>query len=530
MRQQNDNLSDRLVFIGFDEQARAALRGLQPLLRAAMGPALEKFYKQLLATPDTRRFIKDESLIPHLKKKQADHWEIIASATFDETYLRGVRAIGHGHARLGMEPRWFVDGYAVIAGHLVEAVVARFFSRLFRRRAQRAAAAVSSIVKALMVDINLATTAYYEPAEAEHRRLEAERETSRQQQETVLKLVSEALGRLAAGDLTARMDGDLAPAFAGLKSDFNDAIEKLERALLSVSANAQAIHVGTQEMAMAVDDLSRRTEQQAASLEQTAAALDQVTATVKRSAEGAAHAAEAVTAATADAQGGTMVVRDATSAMSEQQFSMRLSRVCAGMVCRVGGDVAAPTPHRPGRADLPSRPGEFHPEPLTDPDMNLSIHPARAIHRRLPPSVEIGGLLRSPVGPSLQRGWPPPFAPWALPHFSTTTEESAPAWPVGISASRISRLCLFPWHRQTGSQVPCKSLDKIHAFYTPDTAWPVCRSPPRSSRGMRAPPVLMSPKAFRCVCEGSLALVSLIHTWRDHCHAFSTTLTTAAFG
>ena len=209
--------------------------------------------------------------------------------------------------------------------------------------------------------------------------------------------------------------------------------------------------------------------------------------------------------------------------------SILLSRT-SPVASRVGGDVAAPTPHRPGRADLPSRPGEFHPEPLTDPDMNLSIHPARAIHRRLPPSVEIGGLLRSPVGPSLQRGWPPPFAPWALPHFSTTTEESAPAWPVGISASRISRLCLFPWHRQTGSQVPCKSLDKIHAFYTPDTAWPVCRSPPRSSRGMRAPPVLMSPKAFRCVCEGSLALVSLIHTWRDHCHAFSTTLTTAAFG
>jgi hypothetical protein len=26
----------------------------------------------------------------------------------------------------------------------------------------------------------------------------------------------------------------------------------------------------------------------------------------------------------------------------------------------------------------PSRPGEFHPEALTDPDVNLSIHPARA--------------------------------------------------------------------------------------------------------------------------------------------------------
>ena len=27
----------------------------------------------------------------------------------------------------------------------------------------------------------------------------------------------------------------------------------------------------------------------------------------------------------------------------------------------------------------PSRPGEFHPEPLTDPYVNLSIHTARAI-------------------------------------------------------------------------------------------------------------------------------------------------------
>ena len=37
---------------------------------------------------------------------------------------------------------------------------------------------------------------------------------------------------------------------------------------------------------------------------------------------------------------------------------------------------------------MPSRPGEFHPEPLTDPDLTLSRHPARATERRLPPPVE----------------------------------------------------------------------------------------------------------------------------------------------
>jgi hypothetical protein len=52
---------------------------------------------------------------------------------------------------------------------------------------------------------------------------------------------------------------------------------------------------------------------------------------------------------------------------------------------------------------LPSRPGEFHPEPLTDPDRILSHHPARAIARRLPPSTEQRVPPGEPVGPHQRR-------------------------------------------------------------------------------------------------------------------------------
>ena len=56
---------------------------------------------------------------------------------------------------------------------------------------------------------------------------------------------------------------------------------------------------------------------------------------------------------------------------------------------------------RAKRRFLPSRPGEFHPEPLTDPDLILSHHPARVTARRLPPSAEpSGSSWRPPVGPS----------------------------------------------------------------------------------------------------------------------------------
>ena len=44
--------------------------------------------------------------------------------------------------------------------------------------------------------------------------------------------------------------------------------------------------------------------------------------------------------------------------------------------------------NRTQRWATPSRPGEFHPEPLTEPDVSLSTYPARATHRRLPPSAK----------------------------------------------------------------------------------------------------------------------------------------------
>src|ERR1700751_3747204 len=52
---------------------------------------------------------------------------------------------------------------------------------------------------------------------------------------------------------------------------------------------------------------------------------------------------------------------------------------------------------------LPSRPGEFRPEPLTDPCLTVSGHTARAPPGRLAPSAEAIRFLRVPVDPSRSR-------------------------------------------------------------------------------------------------------------------------------
>jgi hypothetical protein len=51
--------------------------------------------------------------------------------------------------------------------------------------------------------------------------------------------------------------------------------------------------------------------------------------------------------------------------------------VSAGLGART---LLAPAAATTARTHLPSRPGEFHPEPLTEPDLSLSTYPARATH------------------------------------------------------------------------------------------------------------------------------------------------------
>src|SRR6267154_6226384 len=94
---------------------------------------------------------------------------------------------------------------------------------------------------------------------------------------------------------------------------------------------------------------------------------------------------------------------------------------------------------------MPSRPGEFHPEPLTDPDLNLSIHPARVTARRLPPSAEPSGSPRySPVGPS-STAMTRPLRSTSITLASSLLRGSPPLSGASVlSASRLEPLVLFP--------------------------------------------------------------------------------------
>ena len=131
------------------------------------------------------------------------------------------------------------------------------------------------------------------------------------------------------------------------------------------------------------------------------------------------------------------------------------------------------------RQRWPSRPGEFHPKPLTDPDLNLSIHPARVTARRLPPSAEPSGSSRfDPVGPRSTTMTHPLRSMGIAPlrrYYEAVRPSPAHRY---FQPHGWSRLCFFPWHRRPGSHVPYRSLVELRAAYTPDAARSVSGHPP----------------------------------------------------
>ena len=262
-------------------------------------------------------FSNSEAHIARAKDAQIGHWRSIASGKFDAQYYANVRRIGEAHARIGLEPRWYIGGYALIAKSLVAATIEEHWpkSLISRRRKGMEKAlgkSLGALMKAIFLDMDLSRSVYIDAAEASKaaRAEELARERAR-----VMAAFDEGLERLAAQDLTFRIVERLPEAYERLQANFNEAIDNLTTVVEGVAASSNVLQNGTSEISVASDDLSRRTEQQASSLEETASALGEITDAVRKTADMSKHARDVVGTTHGASQKGAEAIRNAVDAM-----------------------------------------------------------------------------------------------------------------------------------------------------------------------------------------------------------------------
>ncbi len=314
---QQTSMKDRLDFIGMGPAEMARLRKQDKSIEHAMDRALSDFYVKVRQTPDLHKHFPTDDSTRSARKRQHDHWRRIMTAEFDEGYQKSITRIGDVHAAIGLDPRWYIGGYANVLHTLIEETVGR--RRTFTSGARRNLADdLSVLVRAALLDIELSTSAYLNRLDEARRKVE-------DQQRQDFEAIAAALSRLAVGDHSVRIDERL-----NQETRFNETAEQIGKMLTGIRQATSSIVAGSSEIAASADDLARRTEQQAASLEQTAASLEQLTETVNAT---AARAKEAEAIATR-----ARVVADKSGNLADEtRIAMRLVSEGATQMTQIVG-------------------------------------------------------------------------------------------------------------------------------------------------------------------------------------------------
>jgi methyl-accepting chemotaxis protein len=143
------------------------------------------------------------------------------------------------------------------------------------------------------------------------------------EQRRVVETLTEGLGKLSEGDLTAHIGGDFPASYAVVKSNFNDALGNLRGLIGAVRDSAEAIRSGAGEIADASENLAERTQSNAASLEETNAAINQVDTRLRVSTEAAARTVARASEAIGVVNGGREVTDEAVQAMGRVSESAK---------------------------------------------------------------------------------------------------------------------------------------------------------------------------------------------------------------
>ncbi len=326
---QKAQLKERLDFVGLGEAERRHLSDVQPLVRKAVGEALDTFYGKAKAHPHTAGFFASDAHIAHAKSRQASHWDVISSGRYDGDYVDAVSAVGRTHARLGLEPRWYIGGYAMILDGILRAVIADEMKGFFRKRkAAVLADHLSAVVKAALVDMDYAISVYLEALNDEREKAETERQEAKCEQEGALAALDAALKNLAGGDLTAELWQQLAPGFSELKQNYNSSLASLDAAMGEINQSVDQVRAEVAEISGATDNIARRTEQQASALEQTAAALEEITTLSQDSARRTREVQAIVRESASETVRSGEVVEEAIAAMDDiEQSSQKMTQI-----------------------------------------------------------------------------------------------------------------------------------------------------------------------------------------------------------
>jgi methyl-accepting chemotaxis protein len=258
----------RLAFLQIDDETRRTLAEFLPTIEAALPDVLAAFYDHVRSEPAMAAMFQGQAGMDRARGAQIAHWRNLFSGRFDDAYFASVRRIGLMHSRIGLDPRWYIGGYAFTVARLQEAMtracVDRWRPEAGRRRLARVLRAIN---QATMLDMDLAISIYIEENAATYeRRLAGLAEAFDAQ-------VGAVVGSVASG---ARDVRGVAEGMAARAEQSSVQAAAVASAAERASANVQTVAAAAEELAASIREIAGQVGRSSAISRQAVADAERV--------------------------------------------------------------------------------------------------------------------------------------------------------------------------------------------------------------------------------------------------------------
>jgi methyl-accepting chemotaxis protein len=328
------NMAERLKFLAVDAATSVALREFRPVLEQNIQAVLGKFYDHVSRYPELMKLFGSEANIVRARQAQATHWLGIFEGTFDAAYVERVRRIGKAHERIGLEPRWYIGGYALAMGELM-ALAARHHEG----QTDKLVACQQAIAKALFLDMDFAISIYIEEGKVNFsKQLNALADAF----ESSVKGVVQAVAG-SASDLSGN-----AQKMTAVADDASKRATAVAAASEQASTNVQTVASAAEELSGSITEISRQVAQSTKISGQAVEEADKANAQVRTLTETAQKIGDVVKLINAIAGQTNLLALNATieaarAGEAGKGFAVVASEVksLANQTAKATGDIAA---------------------------------------------------------------------------------------------------------------------------------------------------------------------------------------------
>ncbi|WP_353653450.1 globin-coupled sensor protein [Rhizobium sp. AU243] len=329
-RSAGGSLAGRLRFAGLDETQSDFLRSYRSMLEPYVKAGLRDVMTRFQSMPDCSPSFESENQLDRLHDLQSSHWSVLTDARFDALYAERVKVLSDNASRMGLDPRWQIASHAVVLEHLVGGLVAEHAPRSIlpgnRKKTRELAEAVKNVVRLVMVDTEIAVSLRFNELRLRHgRELAEQRDSDRSE---AAKLLGTALTAFAAGDLQARIGGEVPEAYRDVAASFNTALETIGASLIAAQnsiGEAEALGARFADMGRSIAERSR---QQAEALAETSRAIQTMIGNVAENGARISATETAVSRAREAAVESGKAIGEAIDAMSDiEQSAEQIGRI-----------------------------------------------------------------------------------------------------------------------------------------------------------------------------------------------------------